>query len=203
MNQPISGHPEPGRAASMPTAAGGRQGPHRPGDRSPAALPADAPLPGRGGSRPTAQPGAPEPQSQACQAHRTALHRTSPLAPLWSASPRRRDLGLPTVAALKGTVPQEPVPLTATNPSRQRLLRGPLPRTLARESDAGPSGCGRGALLAGPRARLAPLPAISSWTPAPGFPILGGGGLGHILAFQDGQGPDVWQRELGETWSHR
>lgn len=143
---------------------------------------------------------------KARRARRTSPHRTARrhLRPLWSASPGRTDGGLPRVAAKKGTVPQEPVPPTATNPSRQRLLRGPLPRTLARESDAGPSGCGRGALLAGPRARLAPLPHLLLQDACPRgsgpWATLGDGGLGHILAFQGGQGPDEWQRELGEIW---
>lgn len=162
--EPANQRPPRAQPSRFHANRGGRApGPHRPSDRSPAALPADARPPGCCGARPTAQPGVLSRKARRArrtEPHRAAPHRTAPLAPLWSASPGRADSGLLTVAALKGTVPQEPVPPTATNPSRQRLLRGPLPRTLARESDAEPSGCGRGALLAGPRARLAPFPHL-------------------------------------------
>lgn len=86
----------------------------------------------------------------------------------------------------------EPLPPTSTaRPAPENPGSGER-RGASRAEAAAPSWPARG------RGSL-PFPISFSRSPH-GLPTLGSGGLCHSLAFQDGQGPDVWQREPGEIW---
>lgn len=181
----------------MPTATGVRPGPYRPGDRSPAAPPADARLPGRYQARLTAQPRAPEPQSWACRAHRAARRHSRP-------SGRRpqggRTAACPRWPPWKGLFPRSRFPQQLRTPpanvscaacSREpwlgRATRGP------RAAAAAPSRSARG---------RGSLPFLTSFSkaPAPGAPDPGRLWTGPHLYPSGWPGAPSVARRAGRDW---
>lgn len=180
----------------MPTAAGVRPGPHRPGDRSPAAPPADARPPGtlQGHGQPC-NPGLLS--RKVGRVGRTARHvaTCAPLAGVpWEGGRWPARGGHPGRDCSPGAgSPNSHEPLPPTSPAR------PAPENPG-------SGERRGALGLRPwrppgrpeGAARSPSSPSSPGRLSQGFPTPGGGGLGHISTDQDGEVPQVgkksWER---------
>lgn len=129
---------------------------------------------------------------------RTARRHSRPLVGVTREGGWRPDhCGRPERDCSPGTgSPNRHEPLPLTSPAR------PAPENPG-------SGERRGALGLRPwRPPGRPEGAARSPSPSPSpgrlpsrLPILSSGWLGHILAFQDGQAPGLWQKELGGIWS--